>query len=405
MQEVLRGVRIVDFTRHMSGPYCTLLLGDFGADVIKVESMPYGDPTRKMGTAFIDGESSLFLIWNRSKRSLALDMRKPQAQDVVRRLVSNADILVENFRPGVAEKMGLGYSELAALNQRLVYLSISAFGPKGPYAGAPGTDPVVQAMSGVMSVTGEAGRDPVLVGIPIADFTSAMVAVQGALLGLIARNTTGRGQRIDVPMLASLVFGLTTRLATYWGSGREPVREGSSHSAVAPYQRYPAMDGDIVAGAWTVDSWPRFCKAMDMPELVDDPRFSDNSERIRNRAVLNEILEAAFRLRTVTQWEQAFQQSNGLFGPVLTIPQMLAHPQIKALGIVQSLDHPTLGPLPQIAPPIFMSETPSDVRRPPPIYGQHTQDVLREIGYSDNEITDLAHAGVVHIAQMEHEHD
>lgn len=404
MQEVLQGVRVVDFTRHMSGPYCTLLLGDFGADVIKVESMPHGDPTRKMGTAFIDGESSLFLIWNRSKRSLALDTRKPQAREILHRLVSKADVLAENFRPGVAQKMGLGYEELAALNSRLIYLSISAFGASGPYARVPGTDPVVQAMSGVMSVTGEAGRDPVLVGFPVADFASAMVAVQGVLLGLLARHATGRGQRVDIPMLASLVFGLTTRLATYWGSGKEPVREGSSHSAVAPYQRYVAQDGDIVAGAWTTDSWPRFCQALELPELVDDPRFADNVQRMRNRAALNDILDATFRTRTVAQWEQAFRQSNGLFGPVLTIPQMLEHPQVKALGIVQSLEHPKLGPIPHIASPIFMSDTPAEVRLPPPQYGQHTQQVLNELGYSDRQVAELASAQVVHLAAVEHPH-
>jgi formyl-CoA transferase/CoA:oxalate CoA-transferase len=359
--------------------------------------MPHGDPTRTMGTAFVDGESGLFLIWNRSKRSLALDMRKPASAEIVRRLVEGADILAENFRPGVAETMGLGYETLSALNARLIYLSITAFGPTGPYARAPGTDPVVQAMSGVMSLTGEAGRDAVLVGIPVADFASAMVAVQGALLGLLARERTGRGQRVDVPMLAALAFGLTTRLATYWGSGKEPQREGSSHSAVAPYQRYRAKDGDIVAGAWTLDSWPRFCTAVGLPELFDDPRFADNIARMKNRAALNEILDAAFLQRTVVEWERIFHEATALFGPVLTVPQVLEHPQIKALGIVQSVVHPKLGAIPQLAPPIFMSDTPGGIRRPPPMFGEHTAEVLGELGYASNEIDRLAGTGVVHV--------
>ncbi|MEI6114215.1 MAG: CoA transferase [Burkholderiales bacterium] len=400
MHQALEGVRVIDFTRHMSGPYGTLLLGDFGADVIKVESMPDGDPTRTMGTAFIDGESSLFLIWNRSKRSIAIDMRKPEAAEIVRRMIDGADILAENFRPGVAENMGIGYDAVSRRNPRLIYLSITAFGQTGPYARAPGTDPVVQAMSGVMSVTGESDRDPVLVGIPVADFTSAMVAVQGALLGLCARERTGRGQRVDVPMLAALAFGLTTRLANYWGSGKDPRREGASHSSVAPYQRYRAKDGDIVAGAWTPDSWPRFCSAIERMDLISDSRFANNILRMEHRAALNEILDAVFVQRDVTQWEAAFREANALFGPVLTIPQMLRHPQIEALGIVQSVDHPTLGPIAQMAPPIMMSDTPGSIRRPPPLYGEHTAQVLGELGYDQSEVERLAASGVVHVPEL-----
>ena len=400
MRQVLEDIRVVDFTRHMSGPYATLLLGDFGADVVKVESIPHGDPTRTMGTAFIDGESGLFLIWNRNKRSIAIDMRRPEATEIVGRLVRRADILAENFRPGVAEEIGVGYEETAAANPRLIYLSITAFGQSGPYARAPGTDPVVQAMSGVMSVTGEAGGEPVLVGIPIADFSSAMIAVQGALLGLFARERTGRGQRVDVPMLAALAFGLTTRLAGYWGTGKEPAREGSAHSAVAPYQRYRAVDGDIVAGAWTMDSWPRFCLALGKPELERDPRFASNMARMENRSALNEILGSIFGQQTMSEWEKRFHETGGLFGPVLTIPQLLKHPQMTALGMVQSVEHPKLGAIPQLGPPIAMSYTPGGIRRAPPLFGEHTAEVLREIDFSDREIEKFAVAGIVHAPEL-----
>jgi crotonobetainyl-CoA:carnitine CoA-transferase CaiB-like acyl-CoA transferase len=395
MQSVLEGITVLDFTRHMSGPYGTLLLGDFGADVIKIESMPHGDPTRKMGTAFVDGESGMFLIWNRSKRSLALDTRRPEATEIVDRLVARADILAENYRPGIAEEMGIGYEAVSKRNPRLIYLSISAFGPHGPYARYPGTDPVVQAMSGVMSMTGEADGDPVLVGLPVADFASAMVAFQGALLGLLARQSTGRGQRVDVPMLGALVFGLTTRLANYWASGKVPERQGSAHSSVAPYQLYRCADGDVVAGAWTDDSWPRFCHAVGRPELEQDVRFADNRQRIANLGALNAILDAAFALRTVAQCEEAFHAANALFGPVLTVPQVLAHPQMQALGMVQSVEHPRLGTIPQLAPPIFMSETPGGIRRPPPMLGEHTVDILGEIGYSAREVEALIENKVV----------
>ena len=388
--QALEGIRILDFTRHMSGPYATLLMGDFGADVIKIESMPHGDPTRSMGTAFVDGESGLFLIWNRSKRSIAIDTRKPDAGEILRRLVTGADMLVENFRPGVAEAMGIGYEAVSALNPRLIYLSITAFGRSGPYAQSPGTDPVVQAMSGVMSVTGERGGDPVLVGLPVADYTSAMVAVQGALLALFARERSGRGQRVDIPMLGALAFGLTTRLANYWWGGKEPQREGSAHSSVAPYQLYKASDGDVVAGAWTRDTWPRFCAALGWPALADDPRFASNPLRMENRGALNGLLSAAFAKRPVQEWEQEFRAANALFGPVLTIPQVLKHPQMEALGMVQSIDHPKLGPIPQLGPPILMSDTPGRLDRPPPAYGEHSAEVLAELGYSPAEIGRLA---------------
>ncbi|MFN0162481.1 MAG: CaiB/BaiF CoA transferase family protein [Burkholderiales bacterium] len=398
--QALEGVRILDFTRHMSGPYATLLMGDFGADVIKIESMPHGDPTRTMGTAFVDGESGMFLIWNRSKRSIALDARKPDAGEILRRLVIGADMLVENFRPGVAEEMGIGYETVSALNARLIYLSITAFGRSGPYAQSPGTDPVVQAMSGVMSVTGERGGDPVLVGLPVADFTSAMVAVQGALLALFARERSGRGQRVDIPMLGALAFGLTTRLANYWWGDKEPQREGSAHSSVAPYQMYKASDGNIVAGAWTRDTWPRFCVAIGLPELANDARFASNPLRMQNRDALNHLLSAAFAKRPVQEWEQAFRDANALFGPVLTIPQVLEHPQMKALGMVQSIAHPKIGPMPQLGPPILMSDTPGRPDRPPPAYGQHTAEVLAELGYSPAEIGRLADSKTVAMAAV-----
>ena len=396
MQSVLEGTTILDFTRHMSGPYCTVLLGDFGAEVIKIESMPYGDPARQIGTAFIDGESGVFLMWNRNKRSVALDMRKPEAREIVRQLAKKSDILAENFRPGVTEEMGIGYEAMAALNPRLIYLSITAFGPIGPISQYPGTDPVVQAMSGVMSITGEADGGPVLVGLPIADFSSAMVSVQAALLGLLAREKTGRGQRVDVPMLAALVFGLTTRLANYWVTGKDPVREGSAHSTVTPYQAYSCSDGDIVAGAWTRDTWPRFCQAVGMPELPEDPRFVDNVQRMKHRTELNAILNATFATRTVAQWEEAFHEANALFGPVCTVSQALAHPQMQALGMVQSVEHTKIGRIPQLAPPIFMSDTPGKIRRPPPLFGQHTAEVLGELGYGSSDIERLARDKVIH---------
>lgn len=391
----LQGVTVVDFTRQMAGPYGTMILGDFGADVVKVESLPNGDPSRSSGIAFQETESAVFLQWNRNKRSIAMDLRRPEAKEIVGRLVDGADVLVENYRPGVAEEIGIGYDVVSERNPRLIYCSLSAFGREGPYAGAPGTDPVIQAMSGVMSLTGEVGGGPLLVGIPIADFTGAMTLAQAVMLGLAARERTGRGQRIDVAMLAALLFGLTTRLATHWATGRDSERFGSAHSVVAPYEAFETADGTVVAGAWAPDSWPRFCAAIGMPELEDDSRFATNKARVEHRAELRAVLAPVFKQRTTSEWEERFRAATALFGEVCSIARALSHPQTAALGVVKTMPHPRLGQIQQLANPICMSETPADLYHAPPLLGQHTAEILQGVGYSPEEIVDLEERGIV----------
>ena len=393
----LSGVRILDLTRHMTGPYATALLSDYGADVIKVESVPFGDPSRRTGTAFQDGESGLFLIWNRGKRSIALDLRTPEGVEVVQRLAKTCDVVMENYRPGVADKIGVGYEALSELNPRLIHVSISAFGADGPRALDPGTDPVVQAMSGVMSVTGEADGEPLYVGVPIADFTGAMVGAQAVMLGLLSRAQTGRGQKIDISMLNALMSSLTTRLASYWFGGEEPTRHGNEHSVVAPYQAFQTKDGWAVAGVWGggLDPWERFCRAIDRMDLFEDPRFATNLERVALRAELNEILDAVFITRTTQQWQQRFQEARALFGPVLSIPEAVEQEQARATGLVTSIDHTKLGPIPMMSPTIELSDTPGSIERPPPLLGEHGAEVLTEAGYSASEIDALFAGGTV----------
>lgn len=392
---VLEGLRVIDFSRHMAGPYGTMFLSDYGADIVKVESLPAGDPTRSMGTAYVEDVAGLFLMWNRGKRSVAVDLRSEEGLRVVRRLVADADVLVENYRPGVADRIGIGWEEMRAVNPRLIYCSVAAFGQTGPLRDYPGTDPVVQAVSGVMSVTGEADGDPVLVGIPIADFTAAMALVQAVLLGVIARERTGRGQYIDVPMMGALAYGLTTRLASYWYGGDEPRRNGSAHSVVAPYQVYRAADGEFVAGAWAEDAWPRFCKAIERADLIDDPRFARNTDRVAHLDELNALLGEIFAQRTVAEWQERFHEERALFGPVLSVSEVMDHPQMRALGLVQTLEHPTIGPMKIITSPVTMSDTPGRATLPPPLLGQHTRDVLTEVGFSPEEISRLATTGVI----------
>lgn len=395
----LDGVRVLDFTRHMSGPYGTSFLADYGADVIKVESTPHGEPARGTGMKFEGprGEvAATYLMWNRGKRSLALDLRTPEAIEAVRRLVAEADVLVENYRPGVAENIGIGYDDLAALNPRLIYISLSAFG-RGPLEPFPGTDPVVQAVSGVMSVTGERDGGPLLVGIPIADFTGAMMVAQAAMLGLLAREKTGEGQKVELSMLYGLISALTTRLATYWATDVEPKRNGGAHSVVVPYQVFESADGYVVAGVWNGGNakWPPFCEALEIPEVGLDPRYATNELRMENKDELVKILEAAFRTKPTSYWAPRFEERAVLFGPVNTFSDILGHPHVQQSGLVATVEHPLLGEIPQLSPVIGLQKTPGSVNPPAPGLGQDSVDVLRLAGYSPDEVADLVGRGIV----------
>lgn len=391
--DVLDGVKVLDFTRVMAGPYCTEVLADFGADVIKVESLPDGDGGRQFGVDYVGDQTTVFLMWNRGKRSVALDLRRPEALAAVYRLAEAADVVVENYRPGVADQIGVGYDRLSAINPRLVYCSISAFGSSGPLAGLPGTDPVVQAASGIMSVTGEPGGSPCMVGVPVADFTGAMLGVQGVLLALLARERTGRGQRVDVSMLRGVLSMLTTRLASYWTTGADPRPNGSAHSTLVPYQVFQTTTDPVMAGAWHEDSWQSFIKAVDLRDLASDDRFRNNLERQRHRADLIPRLCEEFRRRSADEWEARFAATGGLFARVNSFSGILEHPHVQQAGVVEMMNHPTVGPMKQMTPPVQMSDTPGRLRRPAPLLGQHTAEILAEHGFSTAEIEILCQSG------------
>jgi crotonobetainyl-CoA:carnitine CoA-transferase CaiB-like acyl-CoA transferase len=391
----LHGIKVIDFTRHMAGPYATVFLADYGADVIKVEPLPDGDASRMTGELIGGKVSAPYLMWNRGKRSVALDMRNPESLSIIHRLVKDADVLVENFKPGVADKIGIGYDDLSAMNPRLIYVSISAFGT-GSLAEYPGTDPVVQAMSGVMSVTGERNGPPILVGVPIADFTAAMAGAQAVMLGLLARTQTGRGQRIDVSMLHVMMTALTTRLATYWATGQEPVRNGGAHTVVMPYQVWQTTDGHIVAGVWNGGNvmWPRFCEAVELPELAEKTQYATNADRLVHRAELAGILQAQFITKATAYWEERFRSRKVLFSRVYDFPELLSHPAVREAGIVSGVPHPLLGMSPQLTPPILMSDTPGGLGRHPPLLGEHPREILREAGFDSADVDRLIAARI-----------
>ena len=398
MVKALEGVRILDLSRHMSGPYGTALLTDYGAEVIKIESAGSGDPSRHTGSAMHGDQNALFLMWNRGKRSVSLNLRRPEAVEIVKQLAARCDILVENYRPGVADAIGLGYEEIRQVNPRLIYISVSGFG-KGMLEDWPATDPVVQAMSGLMSVTGELGGPPLLVGAPMADYAGAMQVIQSALIGLLAREKTGRGQQVEVSMQHALMSALTTRLAMFWATGQEPERLGGSHSAVAPYNVFRTRDGHMVAGVWGAgEAWPRFCAAIGRPDLTDDPRFLTNADRVAQRQVLNPLLEEITVTRTSAEWQELFRAEHVLFGPVLSLTELMAHPHVIDTGMISSVSHATAGEIPQLAPTLKLSETPGALAGPPPRLGEHTAEVLaEELGFDSAKIHELVTAGVIEV--------
>jgi crotonobetainyl-CoA:carnitine CoA-transferase CaiB-like acyl-CoA transferase len=391
----LDGLTVIDLTRQMSGPYASMVLGDFGADVIKVESAPRGDGARYVGNTFVGGESTMFLTWNRNKRSVCLDLRSAEGKQVLDRLIDQADIVMENYRAGVAETMGIGAEDVLRRNPRVIYCSLNAFGSNGPWSQRPGTDPVVQATSGVMSVTGERDGGPLLVGIPVADFSSAMVAVQGILLALLARDRTGRGQKVEIPMLHALVFGLTTRVGPYFATGEDPGRWGSQHSQVVPYQAFQTKDGYAVAGTWGDADWGKFCDALGWPELAADPRFDSNVRRVAQRDVLSPMLQERFVARTTAEWEERFSRRGVLFAPVNTFSDVFNHPQAQAMGLVGEVDHPTAGRQQQVTPAVRMTDTPGTIARPSPLLGEHSREVLLERGWSPEAVDQLVGQGIV----------
>jgi crotonobetainyl-CoA:carnitine CoA-transferase CaiB-like acyl-CoA transferase len=396
----LKDLKVIDLSHIMAGPACSMLLADMGADVVKVERIPQGDDSRRMVPPTIGDESAAFLIMNRNKRDIGLDLRAEAGRKVLSRLLKNADVLIENFRRGAMEQMGFGYDAVHALNPKLIYCSISGFGRTGPYADRGGFDLVAQGMSGLMSITGEGpGHPPVKIGAPVTDITAGILACLGILAALHSRESTGQGQMVDTSLFEAGIIHTYWHSAMCFATGRAPGPMGSAHPLNAPYQAFPTSDGWITVGAANQVNWLRLVEALDAPELrpkLDgDPRFLTNADRMRNLEALTATLTPLFKRRTSAEWLRRLEQAGVPAGPVLEIGQMHADPQAIAREMVVETVHPTAGRVKAIGLPIKFSNTPGGVRRAAPLFGQHTREVLRENGFSDSEIEQLLGQGVI----------
>jgi crotonobetainyl-CoA:carnitine CoA-transferase CaiB-like acyl-CoA transferase len=389
----LHGITILDLTRVLSGPYCTMLLADMGARVIKIEQPGKGDDTRAWGPPFVDEESAYFLSINRNKESVTLDFKQPEGRAILDRLIARSDVLVENFRPGTLAKQKLDYESLAARHPRLVYCSISGFGQTGPRSREPGYDAVIQAEGGLMSITGAADGPPYRLGVAIADIVSGMFAAHGVTLALYARERTGRGQAVDVGMLDSVAALLTYQAAIYFTTGSAPSRMGNRHPTIVPYETFPASDGDFVLAVGNDEQWRRFCEASGFD---DDGRFASNAARVTGYAELKPRLDAHMRRRTRSEWIALLTAAGVACGSVRDLHEVFTDRQLSARAMVAEVEHARIGSLKLLGVPVKLSATPGDVRTAPPTLGQHTDVVLQgDLGLGGAEIASLRAHGVV----------
>ena len=393
----LSGITILDFTRVLSGPYCTMALADLGARVIKLEHPGRGDDTRRWGPPFVGDESAYFLSVNRNKESIAIDFKSPGGREVVERLLAVADVVVENFRPGTLDALGLDAATVRASRPALIYCSISGYGQTGPRRDEPGYDAVMQAEGGLMSITGAADGPPYRLGVAIVDIVSGLFAAQGVLAALVARGNTGQGQVVDIGMLDATAALLTYQAGNYFATGEVPGRLGNRHPTIAPYETFATRDGDLALAVGNDSLWQAFCRAADLADLAVDARFATNALRLANYEALKPRLVAVFASRTRAEWSARLLGHGVPCGGVRTVDEVFADPQTVSREMVQTVAHATLGEVRVTGVPVKLSETPGGVRTGPPTLGQHTAAILEELGYDQQAVRALADSGAVRL--------
>jgi crotonobetainyl-CoA:carnitine CoA-transferase CaiB-like acyl-CoA transferase len=391
----LTGYRVLELAHLIAGPACGMYLADMGADVVKIEQPAVGDASRTAYGTHLGGESAVFVTVNRNKRSVALDLARPEGRAAFERLLTRADVVIEAYRGGVAARLGLQWPRLSALNPRLVYCSLSAFGPEGPWRDKPGVDMLVQAMGGLMAVMGEPDGPPVLCGAPVLDTIGALMAGQAIVTALLHRERTGQGQRVDVSLLNGTLLAHAARLSIFLATGEEPGRWGSGHPYLVPFQAFEARDGWIYVAVWIDRLWEPFCKAIDRPALAADERFATRADRRERRAELTTLLAEIFRARTVADWMARLEAHDVLCAPVNRYADLPADPQVLATRLIVEQEHPRAGRFRTLDTPIRFERTPGGIRTPAPALGEHTDVVLAEAGLTPDAIAGLRASGVV----------
>ena len=390
--QALDGVRVLDLTRALAGPYCTMMLGDYGADVVKIEIPGVGDDTRRWAPPFIGEESAYFLSINRNKRSMTLNLRHDHGKKIFMELAVGADVIVENFTPGVVNRLGIDYESVKAVNPRVVYCAISGFGQTGPYRNKSAYDQVMQGIGGIMSLTGEPDRPPTKMGIALTDIGAGMLAAYGIMSALFHRERHGmeEGQYIDISMLDLQVAWLTYMGGYYFATGQNPQKVGAAHPTLVPYQAFMCQDGKYINVAVGSERlWDRFCKAMDREDLLSDPDYAGNGDRVRNRSKLVPLLQQEFLKKPVAAWVRQIEDGGVPCGPINELSHVFADPQVLSRNMLVEIPHPTLGPMKQTGIPIKFSKTEGSVERHPPLLGEHTQELLAQLGYSGADVERL----------------
>ena len=396
----LDNIFVLDLTRILSGPICTMLMGDMGAQVVKIEPPPHGDDTRLWGPPFVNGVATYYLSVNRNKKSLGLNLKTPQGREVLWKLIERADVLVENFRPGVLKSLGFGYDEVSRRNERIIYCSVSGFGQTGPYSGRAGYDVVAQGESGLMDLTGYPGEPPAKLGSSLADIVAGLYAFHGILLSLLVRHRTGRGQAVDIGLVDSLVSTLTYQAMIYFATGRSPVRMGTRHPSIVPYECFEAKDGYVNIGVANDKHFGLLCRTLGFPDLASDQRFATGPGRVANYDELRPIIAAAVGRLTRTEVMKLLGDSGIAVGAVNTVAEALEDPHLHAREMVAELTHPEYGPLRYLGIPIKLSDTPGRLGNAPPLFGEHNREVLRDLGFSDDAIAAFEQDGVTRAASQ-----